>query len=318
MADNQTLLQKADLALSDLNTAGQLSAEQAARFIRKLRIQPTLLNSARTVEMSAPERKINKIGFGNRIMFAAPASGSSPDPANRSKPSLEQIKLSTEECMAWVRLPYDVLEDNIERTTAANNESPESANPDGLKGTIIDLMAERAAIDMEELAVYGDTASADPYLALHDGWLKLINNGGNVADLGGTTAISKTMFRDGMKLLPDQYKRQLNSMRHYVSPNQEINYKDTLADRATALGDQLTDGNRGVSPYGVRLESSAQLADADGMTTNPLNLIMGVQRDVSFEYDKDITARVYDIVITTRMAVQVEESEAAVRYTNIG
>jgi len=317
MASNENLM-KADLAVSDLESnGGKLTAEQANRFNRKLRIQPSLLNSARVVEMTAPERNINKIGFGSRIMFAAPSANTSPADSKRSKPSTEQVKLKTEETMAWVRLPYDVLEDNIERAQAAQNEDPNARDPEGLKGTLIDLIAERASIDLEELAVYGDTSSTDSYLALQDGWLKTVENNGNVVDRA-STAIDKTLFRDGMLALDNQYKQQLQSMRHYVSHDQEIAYKDTLADRGTALGDQAVDGNRQVSPYGIPLESVGQLANADALTTNPSNLIFGTQRDISMEFDKDITARAYDIVVTARVAVSVEESEAAVRYKNIG
>jgi hypothetical protein len=38
---------------------------------------------------------------------------------------------------------------------------------------------------------------------------------------------------------------------------------------------------------------------------------------VSMEYDKDITARVYIIVLTARIDFQVEESDAIVEYENI-
>lgn len=35
------------------------------------------------------------------------------------------------------------------------------------------------------------------------------------------------------------------------------------------------------------------------------------------EFDKDITSRVYIIVLTARVAFQVEETLALVKYTNI-
>ena len=68
---NQEVIQKADLALSDLETAGKLNPEQTDRFIRTLIDQPTLLNAVRTVAMGAPQMKINKIGFGTRILRPA-------------------------------------------------------------------------------------------------------------------------------------------------------------------------------------------------------------------------------------------------------
>ena len=72
MSSNQILLQKADLALADLSAnGGLLLPEQGAAFIRKLIKEPTLIKEARVVEMAAPQRKINKIGFANRILRKA-------------------------------------------------------------------------------------------------------------------------------------------------------------------------------------------------------------------------------------------------------
>ena len=51
-----------------------LNPEQGAAFIRKLIKQPTLIRVCRVVEMIAPIRKINKIGFGSRILRAETAA----------------------------------------------------------------------------------------------------------------------------------------------------------------------------------------------------------------------------------------------------
>ena len=72
MSSNGSLLRKADIAIADLQTnGGVLSPEQGAAFIRKLIKQPTLIRVCRVVEMVAPIRKINKIGFGTRILRKA-------------------------------------------------------------------------------------------------------------------------------------------------------------------------------------------------------------------------------------------------------
>ena len=84
---NQEVIQKADLALSDLETAGKLNPEQTDRFIRTLIDQPTLLAAVRTVAMGAPQMKINKIGFGTRILHPAVSAIPLP-PELRSKPDL--------------------------------------------------------------------------------------------------------------------------------------------------------------------------------------------------------------------------------------
>lgn len=322
MTTNSSLLRKADLAIADLQAdGGELSPEQGAAFIRKLIKQPTLIRQCRVVEMLAPKRKINKIGFGKRILRKA-TSGVALTPEQRAKPTTEQIQLITEEQIAEVRLPYDVLEDNIERATAANNEAT-NTGPGGLRQTIIDLIAERAALDLEELALMADTAytnAADAddeaYLSQLDGWLKLAGENGHVVDAASDT-ISKAVFKNGLKAMPSQYQRNKPAMSHFVSVNQETEYRDTLADRGTGLGDTMVQGTGPVYAFGSPVQGVALMPEEVGLFTNPLNLIFGIQRQVSMEFDKDITARVYIIVLTTRVAYQVEEADALVKYENI-
>jgi hypothetical protein len=322
MASNESLLRKADLAIADLQAnGGELLPEQGASFIRKLIKSPTLIRVCRVVEMASPQRKINKIGFGKRILRKG-TSGVALTQAQRSKPTTEQIQLTTKEQIAEVRLPYDVLEDNIERATTADNGAA-NTGPGGLRQTIIDLIAERAALDLEELALLGDTAYTNPadpddeaYLSQVDGWLKRVNQDGHVVDASGAT-ISKAIFKQGLKALPSQYKRNVSALNQYVSVNNEVEYRDTLADRGTGLGDQMTEGARQVYAFGSPVTQVAMMPEDVGLYTHPLNLIFGIQRQISMEFDKDITARVYIIVLTCRVDFQVEEVDAAVAYENI-
>jgi len=322
MTTNESLLQKADLTIADLQaTGGELQPEEAATFIRKLIKTPKLIRQCRVVEMTAPKRKINKIGFAKRILRKA-TSATALTEAQRSKPTTEQIELDTKEQIAEVRLPYDVLEDNIERAMAAKNEAS-NTGPGGLRQTLIELIAERAATDLEELAINGDTdyvngldQDDEDYLSQVDGWLKNGEANGNVADVENAT-ISKAVFKMGLKALPVQYQRNLAAMRHYVSVNNETEYRDTLADRGTALGDQMTTGRSPAFAYGSPVESVHWMPESKGIFTNPLNLIFGIQRQVSMEFDKDITARVYIIVLTARVDFKIEEAAALTVYENI-
>jgi hypothetical protein len=330
MSSNSTLLRKADIAIADLaSNGGELSPEQGAAFIRKLIKQPTLIRVCRVVEMVAPIRKINKIGFGTRILRKATSGVALPQNAQvtnglggRAKPTTEQLELTTAEQIAEVRIPYDVMEDNIERATTATNELP-NTGPAGLRQTIIDLIAERAALDMEELALLADVNyvnGADPddqaYLSQFDGWLKKGATLGNVYDAAGAS-ISKAIFKQGLKSMPSQYQRNKVALNHFVSVNNETEYRDTLADRGTALGDQMTQGTSPTFAYGSPVIPVALMPENLGLYTDPLNLIFGIQRQVSMEFDKDISARVYIIVLTARIAFQVEETLALVEYENI-
>ena len=239
MTSTQTLLRKADLAIADLQTnGGELQPEEGATFIRKLIKEPKLIRAARVVEMTSPQRKINKIGFASRILRKA-VSATALTQAQRSKPTTEQIQLITSEQIAEVRLPYDVLEDNIERAMAANNEAS-NTGPGGLRQTLIDLIAERAATDVEELLLLADTSYTNPgdqddedFLSQMDGWMVRAEDDGNLVDADNAT-ITKAVFKAGLKALPVQYQRNLPSMRHYVSVNQETEALVAYNNIATA------------------------------------------------------------------------------------
>jgi hypothetical protein len=330
MSSNSSLLRKADIAIADLQSnGGELSPEQGAAFIRKLIKQPTLIRLCRVVEMVSPIRKINKIGFGSRILRAATSSvaltanGSNSTALDgRAKPTTTQIELQTKEQIAQVNIPYDVMEDNIERATTATNELP-NTGPAGLRQTIIDLIAERAALDMEELGLLAslgytnaDDGDDQAYLSQFAGWLSLGGTLGNVFNANSQT-ISKSIFKNGLKTMPSQYQRNKPALNHFVSVNNETEYRDTLSDRATALGDQMTQGTSPTYAYGSPVVPVALMPESQGLYTDPLNLIFGIQRQVSMEFDKDITERVYIIVLTARIAFQVEETDALVEYENI-
>lgn len=298
MKDNRSIVEKADIAVSNLVTSGgYLNAEQSDMFVQMVIDQPTLINECRVVRMNAPKRKIEKIGFGNRILRAAPQSGTALDATKRARPDLGMIELETEEIIAEVWLPYDVLEDNIERG--------------GLEQTIMRMIAERAALDLEELMVLGDTDSADDYLALMDGILNLTPSG-HIVDASSATDITKSLFKTAIQRMPTRYLRNRSMMKYYVSPHVEMEYRDSIADRATTLGDEKVSKFTPMFAYGTPVIPAAMMPDDKLWLSYPKNVIWGVQRDIMVETDKDIRRRVLIIVLTMRCDIKIEEPQACV------
>lgn len=307
--ENQEIIKKADMALSDLATAGKLNPTQTDRFIRVLIDQPTLLSQVRTVAMGAPEMKINKIGFGSRILRPA-VSSTALSQADRVKPDLGQVQLATKEVIAEINLPYDVIEDNIEK---GNVNTPLQTGAGGLHQTIVDLIAERAALDLEELGIQGDTSSGDSYLALHNGFLKLAT--ANVVNVGG--AFGKDAVKSALKTMPTRYLRNRAALKHFVSVDNETEVRDQYGSRQTALGDQQVQGVLPVYMFGSKVDPVALMPGSQGLFTDPMNMIFGVQRNIQIEYTKDIRARVFVIVLTCRVAFAIEEVNAVTKYTGI-
>lgn len=311
---NQALIARADLALADLTAnGGMLLPEQSNAFIDMILEQPTILKQVRQVRMSGPERKINRIGFDSRILRAAVQTGGQNDAgdndryvkkADRAKPKTAQISLQTKEVIAEVRIPYEALEDNIEG--------------ESLESHIMRLIAERAAVDLEELCLAGDTSSGDAYLALVDGWLKrmtphIVNN--------ASAGVSPDLFTNGLLAMPQKYIRNLAMLKHFVSVANTIKYRQNVSKRATGYGDSALTQNIPLFAGGVAVEPAPMLAAVgsgnSGILTFPQNLLFGIQRDITVETAKDIRSREYIIVLTARIAVQIDDIDCTVKYTNI-
>lgn len=311
-------LKKADFFLADLSAGGLLTVAQNQSFIRNMIDQPTLLNQVRVVEMDTPSLELNKIGFGKRILRAASegvaladaaVDGTSFDPSTageataRAKPQTSKVTLNTHEVLAEVRITYSALEDSIERGN--------------LENTIYQLIGERSALDLEELIINGDTSlnTDDTYLDLTDGALKLST--AHVVDANGA-GVSANIFNSVLKALPTKYRRNRSSMRFFTSMDVEQDYRLALSTRGTGLGDAILTGQQAVPVFGVPLVGAALMPQSNILFTNPKNIIFGIQRNLRIEAERLISEREVKIVLTARVAVQIEETDAVVKVTNLG
>jgi len=302
--NQRQIVEKAMITVADLvSNGGYLNPEQSDRFLRDIQDAPTLLNDVRFVRMNSPKRVIENIGFGSRILKVAPASGTALGSADRSAPTTGKITLTTDEVIAEVNIPYDVLEDNIERGN--------------LEDTIMTMIAERVALDLEELLVLGSTISADTYLALFDGALQMATSH-TVSIAGAGSAMGKNVFKQAILEMPTKYLRNRPSMRYYISPDNETEYRDTVADRQTGYGDVTLQGHNPVMVFGVSAIPAVHVPDNKMIFVDPKNLIFGVQRDVMIETDRIIRERVIVVVVTLRIAIAVETEDALVVVTGIG
>lgn len=301
MTDSRRIIEKADLAVSQMiSDGGYLNPEQSDTFYRKLIDEPTLIGKVRTVQMNSPKMNIDSIGFGSRILRAAPASGIALAADQRVRPAFGQIQLDTEEVIAEVHIPYDALEDSIERGN--------------LQNTIMQMLTGRVSLDLEELLITGDTTSADAYLALFDGALALA---GHTVDGSALTAIDKDVFKAALQEMPTQYLRNLNAMSFMMSWHNTFEYRDALADRATGAGDDFYLNRPTVFAFGVPIVPAALMPNDEVLFTYPQNLIFGIQRDIMIETDKDIRARNLIVVLTMRIAIEAEEKDSIVKVDSI-
>jgi len=295
------IVQKADISVANLRAEGGLMTPmQQSTFVDMLMLEPTILNQARRVNMPTTEYTINSMGFKDRILRAGPAAGTTLRAEDRARPDFSQVKLNAVTLMAEIHIPYDVLEENIEGQS--------------LEGRIMRQATSRLAVDLEELFITGDTTHTIEVLAQTDGILKMADE--HIVDQNNAD-IDRPMFRNAMIAMPDEYLRLRGQMRHYISNDQETMYRDVVAERLTGLGDQMAVTNAPVFAFGVPVEAASMLPYDQGFFTFPKNLIFGVYRDVLIETDKDIRAQELIIVVSMRVAMQIDDREALVKYINI-
>ncbi len=313
MIDNAIVLQKADAALADLQVSGPsggglLQPAQAQKFLRILIDEAVLLKMATVTGMKSPKQLIEKIRFGGRILRAG-HEATALSSADRSKPALSNVELDAKLFKAEVRLNNEVLEDSIERGN--------------LRQTIMTLMAERIAVDMDEVLVQGDTASGDPFLAQIDGLLKSVTS--HVVDNTDQTA-TRTLWKNMLKAMPKAFLRNKKTLRFLTSCNAEIDYRDSLADRATPnIGDRFVEEDAPSMYSGVPVISVPLFPEnigtsshcTDGVLIDPKNMNVGIWRDIRVETDKLVSEGVLIIVATLRFDFKLAEETAAVKAVNV-
>ncbi|PCK20271.1 phage major capsid protein [Bacillus pumilus] len=303
---NQEVINKAEVTLATLKTGGLMNPTQSSTFIRMVQNAPTLLQDARVIPMDSDAQKIEKIGFGQRILRPG-QEGVGLTNEQKSAPTTSTVELNAKEVIAEVNITYDTLENNIEG--------------DNLQNTIMQMLAERAAVDIEELILNGDTKSSDAYLAQLDGIRKQATS--HIVDVAGEP-LTRQVFKEGYKAVPPKYLRVPQEFRFYTSPGQEVEWKDKVADRQTGLGDAAVQGGLS-SAFGVPVKGIANMQpyDEDGtdvsdiLLTHPKNIILGFSRNIRIEVDKDIRRRKFIIVLTAKLDSKFEEEDAVAKIIKV-
>jgi len=331
--DNRTLLEKADMAIRDLQDGGgYLLPAQAQRFMRLLIKQSELMGMATVVPMGAPKQQIPKIKFGSRVLRAGKEATRLSD-ADRAKPDFSRTELDAQLFKAEVDLSDEVLEDSVERGE--------------LRQTIMELLAERIGLDMEEVLILGDKTSSDSFLAQLDG--VLVQTVSHVVDAGGNKLTKDVLF-DTLRALPSEYLRVKKSLSFLTSVDTELGYRNTLAERATVGGDKWIETDVPVMYSGIPIRSIPLFPEnlpapvvppppppppagaapsgppvlapiPQDRTTivlcNPKNLQVGIWRRIRVETWRDISAGVLRVVATLRFDTKWADELGTVRISNL-
>jgi HK97 family phage major capsid protein len=269
--------------------------------------QSVLLGKMTMRPMTSPEAEIDKLSFEGRVLRRG-TSQVALGTTERVKPTLGKTTLATKLFKAEARIGTETLDDNIEG--------------DRFKDLVMQEMTKAAGRDMEELVIQGDTSSTDTFLASLDGLLKQATS--HVVDAGGVR-LGKDTLKNLQKALPNEYLAQKPSMGYFTSTLAEIDYRDGLADRVGALGDvqfstETTVGYTGIPVVPVPLFPD-DLGDDDDSTSvlfmDPKNAHIGIQRQITVEWDRDVSAGELIIVISLRFDTKFAHEPAVAKAINV-
>lgn len=301
---------------SDLSTGGLLNDEQSNKFIWDTLNDVVVAKEARLEIMNSPKKDIDKIGFGSRILRAPGAEGS--EETTSTKPTPDQVELSTVRVIGCVDISYTTLEDNIERADFAD--------------TLMAAIAAKCGEDLEDLYLNGDDTSGDAFYVLNDGWLVLGAVGHTVSGNGQSDFVStadKTIanFDAMIDAMPAKFMKNKAALRFYVHPSIDNIVRRYVASRETIAGDRYLLEDIPVFYAGIPIIRVPMIASASGgspsltrskiMLCNPNNLIVGIQRQIRIEKEAKPRKQQIEFTVTLRADVQIEENDAVVVGTNM-
>ena len=296
----------------DLASGGLLNPEQSAMFVEGVIGNSKIINECRRVPMKATKRQIDKITYGSNILQKPPSVGTAP--STTSKPTTSKVELDAQETIIAIDLGYDALEDSIEGQ--------------GLFNTIMDLTAKKQALEMDTLLLHGDTAGGTgDYLEILNGILKQATT--HVYDCASGVLTDDKLF-GALKLMPGKYIDVESDFRFYVSHLARLDYINALAGKGVNeafVRYLIESGTPTYQGIPVAKVPAIQTEDLDagtpvvngsqGLMINPKNIVFGIHRDITYEFQKQPRKRIIEVTITARIDFKLEEEDAVVKLINI-
>ena len=195
MSNNELLEKVISTTSVGAGAGGLLNPDQANRFIDYMWDATTLANEGRVIRMRSNTVDLDKVSVGQRITRLATEA---VDDGVNTEATFTKVSLTTKK----LRLDWE-------------------------------LSATQFGNDVEDLAINGDSTSADPLLKAFDGFRSLVLNqasSSHVIDaagafLGGTGVNDgKQILNKAIKAMPRKYMQRRNDLRFYTGVNLQQDY----------------------------------------------------------------------------------------------
>lgn len=223
--------------------AGKMTRTQADRFI-----DMTINNSvmfqeglARTIVIDHRKGRILRLKFGEPVTYGAEEG---EEVTRLVKPENSWLDYDTRKLASAMDMNTEVEELNVEGR--------------GYNDTLMQALATQMGNDFEHVAIMGDTVkyindtdATGRLLKTMDGWHKQ-SAAAHIFDAEGAT-ISKVIFSEMIRLMPNYYKQRRNELRFFASPSIVQDWRDQLASRNTQLGDDSLVGSGPLNAFAIPL-----------------------------------------------------------------
>lgn len=260
MNGNRSIVNKAASTIETSSlTSGLLNPEQARKFIQQTFEATNLGPLVRHEMRTAKSGEIDKIGIASRILRKKVEN---TDDGYRAGVKTSQIEYST----TAVRLPWEITEETLRENIEGQN----------LEKIITDLMTTQLGVDLEDLYLNGDEATAAEaedydFLKINDGWIKQIKNGGHVYDATAETEMNLDMFYKMVAQLPNKYNN--GKLRWLMSPRRAQEWELFLLNKVIGAGGAVPD-NLYTAPVKIKAVECPSIPDDVIILSDPKNLIV--------------------------------------------
>lgn len=290
----------AKIGTQDFQGGGLLNPKQRKEFVTNVVDESRFVKEfGRVVTMAAPIEEIDRLNLGERVMHHAQEQVE-PGDDKLVQITSDKITLSTQEYIIIWNESDRIAEDTIEG--------------EGTNRTIAEMIAAQAGNDMEDYALDSDMTSSDASLNKQEGFLRLIQlqaPGSHYVTATGTfgTSVANKMI----KAMPTKYRgNRYGDLRFAVSMNQLQNYRNTIAQRETMLGDDQLQSSMVPLIFGIKVIGIPRLDDNLALLTFTNNFIVGFHRDIRRESERKPRKRHTEWTITLRVGFALENADAVV------
>jgi len=215
------------LETSDFLNGGQLNPKQQKKYQQYIRNTNEFMQHVDLRFVDQEHGKIDKLYMTDNVLRGATEGTSFTD---TTKPSFGKDEYSLKKLVGGFDVTFEFMRENVEKSS--------------FKSTLINLFLERAATNISDLVVNGDSSlssSTYPLLSVLDGFKKQ-SLSGNILDVEGAE-ISNAMFYAGYRAMPAQHRRNKNALRWFSNSITHMDWEETLSTREDARGQRAYDGS---------------------------------------------------------------------------